>query len=316
MSSAGKKGNLPVPAAAESAAGGLQGEWYYEERAGAIRLGVRVRKLLHTERTPYQKIDVYDTAFFGRLLTLDDLVMFTERDEFVYHEMLVHVPLCSLQSPKSVLIIGGGDTGCVREALLHPSVKRIVQCEIDRRVTDLSKEFFSWPAAALANPRAEFVFADGVEYLRKNPGQFDLIIVDSTDPIGPAVGLFRADFYRDCAKALKQGGVLTAQSESPHWDADIVGAMHGELRQAFDHVAMYAGWIPTYPSGMWTWTYASNARPWDAYFDNARAQRIAEQAKYYNPEIHRAAFALPNFARRAAAGENVFARWWTRPKAQ
>ena len=314
MSSSRTQDNLPEPAAAEEAAGELQGEWYYEEHAGAIRLGMRVRSRLHTEVTPYQKIDVYDTEFFGRLLTLDDLVMLTERDEFVYHEMLVHVPLCSLQSPKSVLIIGGGDTGCVREALKHPSVERIVQCEIDERVTELSRQFFAWPEEVLANPRAEFVFADGVEYIHNHPGEFDLIIIDSTDPIGPAVGLFREEFYRACARALKPGGVLTAQTESPHWDADVVGAIQAEMRKAFEHVALYCGWIPTYPSGMWTWSYCSNARPWDAYLDLPRAQEIARDAMYYNPEIHRAAFVLPNFARRATEGEDCFRKWWVRPE--
>ena len=243
------------------------------------------------------------------MLALDDLVMFTERDEFVYHEMLVHVPLCGIPEPKSVLIIGGGDAGCIREALKHPSVERVVLCEIDERVTRVCEEYFPWVADAVRDPRVELIFDDGVAFIEKHASTFDLIIVDSTDPIGPAVGLFLRDFYRKAARALKPGGVMAAQTESPHWGAPMVGAIYGELRHAFAHVAPYLGFIPTYPSGTWSWCWASADRAHDAFFDADRAAAIAAGCRYFNPEIHRAAFALPNFARAAADGRNFFARF-------
>lgn len=284
----------------------FDGRWYYEEDARAVRLGFRVQERLWEERSAYQKITVYQTHFFGRVLTLDDVVMFTERDEFVYHEMLVHVPLCSLPQPRQVLIIGGGDCGCLREVLRHPSVERVVQCDIDPQVTDVSARYFDWVIAAQNDPRATVLFRDGVEYIRQNEGAFDLIVIDSTDPIGAAVGLFSADFYRAVARALKPGGVMTAQSESPHWHAGLVGDIYAQMRQAFSHVHPYLGFVPVYPSGAWSWAYAGNERqPFD-HFNEAQAQSLEATCKYYNRGIHRAAFALPTFAQKAIAGENVY----------
>ena len=211
------------------ARGHVSGNWYYEENPGASRLGIRVGEKLHEERSAYQKLSVYDTAFFGRVLTLDDVVMLTERDEFVYHEMLVHVPLCSIPEPQRVLIIGGGDCGALREALKHPNVEKVVQCDIDERVTRVSERFFPWVHEACADPRAELVFADGIEYVARHAASFDLIAVDSTDPVGPAAGLFVGDFYRAVLRALRPGGVMTAQTESPHWNADLVASIYREI---------------------------------------------------------------------------------------
>lgn len=279
------------------ASGAFDGEWYFEEQGGVSRLGLRVRRQLHQERSPYQKIDLYETEGFGLLLTLDDLVMFTERDEFVYHEMLVHVPLLSHPQPRDVLVIGGGDCGCVREILRHECVERVVQCEIDERVTRVCNEYFDWSRQAAADPRAELVFADGVEYIAQNHSSFDLIVVDSTDPIGPAVGLFQAEFFEKVKAALRPGGILTAQTESPHWHAGLVGEVQGELRKVFQNVSLYLGQIPTYPSGTWSWSYASESRRHDEFFDEVRAAKIESQTGYYNAQLHRACFALPNFVR-------------------
>ena len=284
-------------------------DWYTEEHRGMTRLGLRVEERLHDETTPYQRIEIYRTPFFGNLMTLDGLVMFTERDEFVYHEMLVHVPLCAHPDPKQVLVIGGGDCGCVREALRHPGVERVVQCEIDQRVTELSREYFEWPAATLQDPRAEFLFADGVRYIEEHADSFDVIIIDSTDPIGPAVGLFTPDFYRATRRALRSGGICTAQTESPHWDPRLVGDIQAAMREAFQYVDLYLGHIPTYPSGTWSWSFASQDRRWDEPFDRERADRIAADSRYYNAELHRAAFALPNFVREAVEGGDPFARF-------
>jgi len=288
----------PLPAARGCVTGG----WYYEENAEASRFGIRVRETLHEERSQYQKLTVYDTAFFGRVLTLDDVVMLTERDEFVYHEMLVHVPLCSMPEPRRVLIIGGGDCGALREVLKHPSVDIVVQCDIDERVTWVSEKFFPWVSEARADPRAELVFADGIDYVTRHRASFDLVVVDSTDPVGPATGLFAGDFYAAVLRSLRPGGVMTAQTESPHWDADLVASIYREIRSSFRHTDAYACWLPTYPSGCWTLAYASADRGHDDFFDDRRAFEIATRCRYYNHALQRGAFALPNFVRDAVYG--------------
>lgn len=281
--------------------------WFYEEDQGETRLGIRVEERLHSEQSPWQKIDVYRSRFHGHVLTLDDLVMLTTRDEFVYHEMLVHVPLCAIESPRDVLIIGGGDCGCIREALRHDTVERVVQCEIDERVTRVSEEYYPWVSSTIADPRVELVFDDGVKYIDENRASFDLIIIDSTDPIGPAVGLFLADFYRKAASALRPGGVMAAQTEAPFWYPVELGRIHAQMGEAFRNVEHYWGTIPTYPSGSWTWAFASNDRRSADFFDERRAAAIEAQTRYWNRGVHRACFELPNFVRQAIAGEDPFA---------
>lgn len=289
--------------------GGLIDGWFVEEDQGSTRLSIKVDEHLHSERSDFQKIDVYRSAFHGVFLTLDDLMMVTERDEFVYHEMLTHVPLCTMEAPTSVLVIGGGDCGCVREILRHPSVEHVVQCEIDERVTRVSADHFAWVKAVEADPRVDLVFDDGVQYIEEHQGEFDLIIVDSTDPIGPAVGLFQADFYRKVAAALKPGGVMCAQTESPFANAKVIGPIQEQIRAAFDVVELYWGSIPTYPAGTWSWTWASNALRPGPVVDPERADAIAAMTRYWNPRLHEACFAVPNFLRRAGDGDDPFARF-------
>ncbi|MCZ6834129.1 MAG: polyamine aminopropyltransferase [Acidobacteria bacterium] len=273
--------------------------WYTEEEIDTVRLAIKVRARLHQEESPYQRISIYDSEFFGRFLTLDDIMMFTQRDEYVYHEMLVHVPLCNLAAAESVLIIGGGDCGCLREVLRHSGIRRVVQCELDRRVTEVCKEWFSWVTPALADSRVETVYGDGRAYVRERKAAWDLIIVDSTDPVGPATALFLADFYRDAAAALRPHGVLTAQVGSPHWEPDLVGAVFGQQRQAFPSVQGYLGQLPTYQSGTWCWSYASRDSHDPSLPRPQPAAEMAASCRYYNAAAHTAAFSLPNYARRA-----------------
>lgn len=296
--------SLPQPV------GSFDGSWVLEDD-GLNRSAIRVRSELHRERSDFQELAVYDTPFHGRMLTLDGLVMFTERDEFVYHEMLVHVPLCTITAPESVLIIGGGDCGCLREVLRHPSVTRAVQCDIDERVTAVSRQFFPWVAATVDDPRSEVLFDDGIRYVQQQRDSFDLIIVDSTDPVGPAVGLFQEAFYRDVETALRPGGVMVAQTESPHRATALMGQIHTEQRKVFRQVHGYLGHIPTYPSGSWSWSFASNDEAADvtAIVDLERAVELSAHSLYYNPEIHNGAFQLPNYVRRALQGDNVFDRF-------
>jgi spermidine synthase len=289
--------------------GFFDGQWWVEQHFDAARISIRVSEKLHEEQSAYQKIAVYDSPFFGKVLTLDDLMMLTERDEFVYHELLVHVPLCAHPEPRNVLIIGGGDCGCAREVLKHESVERVVQCDIDERVTRVSEQYFDWVSEVEADPRVELLFDDGIRYIERNRATFDLVIVDSTDPKGPAVGLFLRDFYEKVALALKPGGIMTAQTESPMWDPGCVGPIFDEIRAAFQYAHAYLGWVPVYPSGCWSLAWASNDRDFDEFFDEPRAAVLEESCRYYNRAIHRAAFALPNFARSAVRGHNIFAQW-------
>mgnify|MGYP001068713251 CR=1 FL=1 len=309
MSAAGEGASRETNVAMAANTGGLSDGWFVEEDQGSTRLSIKVDEHLHSERSEFQKIDVYRSSFHGVFLTLDDLMMVTERDEFVYHEMLTHVPLSTMEAPKSVLVIGGGDCGCVREILRHASVERVVQCEIDERVTRVSAEYFDWVKAVEADPRVDLVFDDGVKYIEDHEGQFDLIIVDSTDPIGPAVGLFQADFYRKVARALKPGGVMCAQTESPFANAKVIGPIQEQIRAAFDVVELYWGSIPTYPAGTWSWTWASQDRRPGPVLDSERAAALAKGTKYWNPQLHEACFAIPNFLRDAAEGNDPFDRF-------
>ncbi|MEO1172857.1 MAG: polyamine aminopropyltransferase, partial [Myxococcota bacterium] len=270
------------------ARGFLDGDWYVEETRGAVRQSIKIIETLHEEQTDYQKLTVYDTEFFGKMMTLDDIVMLTERDEFIYHEMLVHVPLCSIENPQRVLIIGGGDCGCLREALKHESVEEVVQVDIDQRVTEVSAEHFGWVDEARQDARATLLFEDGVQYIREHPSQFDLIVIDSTDPEGFALNLFLSEFYGQVAQSLRPGGVMTAQTESPHWSGDMVSAIYGQLRGAFPSVSAYLASVPTYASGLWTLAYCG-AGPRNAV-DGERADRVSRRCRYYNRALHEAAF--------------------------
>ena len=290
--------------------GFVEDGWFVEQDNGSTRLSMRVVRLLHEEHSPYQKISVYDTPFFGTMLALDDIIMLTERDEFVYHEMMVHVPLLSLEEPRSVLIVGGGDCGCLREALKHPSVERVVQCEIDERVTRVCAEYFPWVGRAIADPRTQLVFADGVSYVAGHAREFDAVIVDSTDPVGAGAVLFQAPFYRSAAEAMRPGGILTAQAESPHWDPSLVCAIHEQLRKAFSHVTGYLCMTPSYPSGCWNLAFASDRVRRPGPVDEDRARSVSGSCLYYTPQVHQAAFALPRFAAMAIHdGVNPFERF-------
>ena len=275
-------------------------EWFYEHYKDLSAIGIHIRKLIHEETSPFQAIKVYDTVGHGRLLTLDDMVMLTEVDEFVYHDLLSHIPLCAHEDPKDVLVVGGGDGGSVREVLKHPGVRRVVQCEIDERVTRVCQEFIPTVAGSLGDPRVELVFADAVEYVRAHPASFDAILVDSTEPIGPAANLFGRDFFVDLRRALRPGGVISAQTESPFYAADTVRSVFGVLRGVFSEVSAYYGAIPTYPSGCWTFALASESRT-SAMLDLQRAQTLT--SRYFNAGIAQGAFLLPEFIRRLVEPE-------------
>jgi len=244
-----------------------------------------------------QKLEIVQTPEFGKVMLLDGVLMLTEKDEFVYHEMLCHPSLITHPNPHTVLIIGGGDCGTLSRVLQHSSVHRVVQVEIDEMVTRVSKEYFPLLTESVNDPRVELVFDDGIKYLMSKVNEFDIILVDSTDPVGPAEGLFRKEFLLSCHSALKQDGILCLQSESPWIDSlkPVIGQMHTDLVSLFEGVYPYIASIQTYQAGLWMFQMASkryspfSADSWD------RLKNSHLKCNYYNLPIHTAAFCLPEF---------------------
>ncbi|EJY56658.1 spermidine synthase [Alicyclobacillus hesperidum URH17-3-68] len=266
--------------------------WFTELQNENLSIGLRIEKTIHSERTEFQQLDVYQTAQYGKLLVLDGCVMTTDKDEFVYHEMLAHVPLHTHPNPKSVLVVGGGDGGIIREVIKHPSVERAVLAEIDGRVIEASKTYFPQIAAGLSDPRVDVQVVDGIRYVEEHPGEFDVILIDSTDPVGPAVGLFSKSFYESVHTALKPDGLMAAQTESPFVNQELIRRVYGDVARTFPIAKLYVAFVPTYPTGMWSFTMGSKVhRP-----EDVKAVRV-EDTKYYNLGIHHAALALPNFVK-------------------
>lgn len=270
---------------------------YYNDRTG---LTVGVNKILFSEETPYQKVEVYETDSWGNLMTIDGMVMLSEKDEFVYHEMLSHVGLFSHPGPERVLIIGGGDGGTAREVMRHSSVQQVDMVEIDEAVVRASKEFLpgvgDWD-----NPKLNVLFEDGIQFVKDINEPYDVIIIDGSDPVGPAQGLFESEFMQACYDGLTENGVLTAQTESP-WVTDYHPSMK-KVFSALDNIyevsKMYLAYIPLYPAGMWSFSFASKGTdPLDQRtLDRAEEglQNFGSELKYYNADVHRGCFALPNF---------------------
>jgi spermidine synthase len=271
--------------------------WWTEQQTPDQRLSLRIAQVLHRARSDHQEVAVYDTPQYGRLLTLDDVVMTTERDEFVYHEMLVHVPLSVHPAPRRVLIVGGGDGGAVRESLRHPGVESVVLAELDPAVVDACRRFLPLTAARLDDPRVELAFGDGAAYLARHEGEFDAVLVDAPDPIGPATGLFSAGFYRSAARALRRGGVFAAQTESPFFNGPLISRVQSDLRAAFDVARLYWAVVPSYPGGMWTFSFASLGPD-----PLAAEPRDVGDTRWWSPQIQRAAFVLPPFVAALADG--------------
>ena len=274
-------------------------QWFEETFQGRVRLALRVKRSIFHGRSQYQAIDIVDTEAYGRTLLLEDAYMTSVGDEFFYHELLVHPALTSAPSIKRVLVIGGGDGGTVREVLRHPEVEQVVMCELDEMVTAVCKEHLGEFKVPWGDPRLELRFGDGVAYLREYRGApFDVILIDGTDPVGPAEGLIHASFYESCKRVLAPGGVIALQSEAPLlMQGDFVRIVK-TLEGVFPRVAPYFGPIAIYPSGSWSFTFASLGTDHLAPIE-ARQQRIEPDSRYYNRDIHRAAFVQPNYVRQA-----------------
>jgi len=270
----------------------MKGLWFTELQTPELAISCRVKETLHSETTPYQQLAVLDTEPFGRMLTLDGVIQTTIKDEFVYHEMITHVALNTHPNPRQVLVIGGGDGGSIREILKHRSVERAVLVDIDGAVVEASKKYLPEISVGLKDPRAEVRIEDGIKYIKEHQNEFDVIIVDSTDPVGPAVGLFAAEFYRNIHAALKEDGIFVAQTESPFYNQKLIYNIHQDLKAIFPVVRLYLANVPTYPGGLWSFTLGSKKYdPLDVRPDNF--EPVA--ARYYTPQVHQACLALPAF---------------------
>lgn len=276
--------------------------WYSENHSDDVKLSLRVEKQLYTKQTEFQRIDVMTSNEFGTFLTLDGLMMVAEKDEFIYHEMIVHIPMAVNPNIKTVLVIGGGDGGTVKQLVRYSSIKSIDLVEIDREVVEVSKRFLPSISANLDDERVNLHFEDGLKFVRsaKNSGiKYDLIIVDSTDPFGPGEGLFTREFYGNCSRALSDDGIMVNQHESPYYEnyANSLIRAHHRIKGVFPIHKIYQAHIPTYPSGHWLFGFASNKFDPIKDLDAKRWNDLGLETKYYNTELHKGCFALPNYVK-------------------
>lgn len=275
---------------------GIENGYYHEITPSGFGIAIKAGKVLFSEQSDFQKVEVFETeSSLGRVLTLDDLMMTTEGDEYHYHEMIAHVPMMNHKNPESVLVIGGGDGGTVREVLKHKSVKRVVLCEIDGIVIDVCKKYLPTIACELENPKVEILVQDAIEYIKDKKNVFDIVLIDSTDPMGPGEGLFTEEFYTNVKNSLKKGGIVTAQSESPFVNKEEIKKMYNLLKKVFPICETFTSNIPTYPGGYWAWSFCSEDVKPLSYIDEERCAEITKTCKIYNKDYHMARFALPNY---------------------
>ena len=271
-------------------------KYYQAITPNGYGIAIKEKQVLFSRQSKYQKVEILDSdSTLGRFLTLDGLMMCSEGDEYYYHEMMAHIPMMHHKAPETVLVIGGGDGGTIREVLKHKTVERVVLCEIDEVVVEACKKYLPDIAVELDNPKVEIKIQDAIEFIKDKENLYDIILIDSTDPMGPGEGLFTEEFYSDAKKALKRGGILCAQSESPSAQANAVKKMYKLLKKVFPICSTFTSPVPTYPGGYWAWAFCSaDIKPLSYYADD-RARNIIKTCKIYNKDYHYARFALPNY---------------------
>lgn len=267
-----------------------QALWQVEDERDNLRISYRVKDILYAEQSPFQHVMVLDTHDFGPTLVLDGIVQTTSLDGYIYNEMIAHVPLAMHPNPQDVLIIGGGDCGVAREVVKYDSVRRVDMVEIDELVVKASKQYIPEVSGNLSDPRVNYVYDDGVKFAKTAVNEYDVIIVDSSDPVGPAVALFELDFYRDLHKALKEDGLMVCQSQSPIFHADVMKNSYDRIGSLFPHRKLYTAVVPTYPGGLWSFTLGSK-RP----LPDLDKIQFDKETKYCNADVIRGCFALPTF---------------------
>lgn len=277
--------------------------WYTEEHTPSTRFSIKVKKQLFSEKSPFQQIDIFDSEEFGRFFTLDGLMMLTEKDEFIYHDMIVHVPMATNPKIKRVLVIGGGDGGTVRELTRYKTIEKIDMVDIDELVVRTCMKLLPFTACELDDPRVSLHFEDGLKFVRTVEEKYDLIIVDSTDPFGPGEGLFTKEFYGNCFKALSDDGILVNQHENPFYESysAAMKRAHQRIEDFFPICRVYQAHIPTYPSGHWLFGFASKKYDPVKDLDAAAWNALGLETKYYNTDIHVGSFMLPNYVKKALA---------------
>ena len=270
--------------------------YYKEITPSGYGIAIKIKEVLFSEQSKYQKIEILDSdSKLGRILTLDDLMTATEGDEYFYHEMITHIPMMNHPCPKTVLVIGGGDGGTVREVLKHDTVEKVVLCEIDGMVIEACKKYLPTIACELDNPKCEILVEDAIEYIKDKKDMFDIVLIDSTDPMGPGEGLFTEEFYTNVKNSMKKGGIMCAQSESPFVNKEEIKKMYNLLKKVFPICSTFTSNIPTYPGGYWAWAFCSEEVEPLSYWDERRGEAITKTCKIYNKDYHNARFALPNY---------------------
>ncbi len=275
-------------------------QWFTEQHADAgSAFSLKIKQKLHEEQSEFQHLEIYETETFGNLMVIDGCTMVSTRDNFFYHEMMSHPALFTHPDPKRVWIIGGGDCGTLREVLKHPSVEQAVQIDIDERVTRLAEIYFPELCESNNDPRADLKFIDGIKWVKDAaPNSVDIIIVDSTDPVGPALGLFSEEFYRDCFACLSENGMVVQQSESALYHVKLIGEMRNAMSNAgLSHLQTLFFPQCLYPSGWWSATIASKSDL--TKFREKDSANKPFDTTYYNVDIHRASLAQPEFFKKA-----------------
>jgi spermidine synthase len=275
--------------------------WFSEFHTDDAKFSIKVKEHILTEQTEFQKIDFFRSETFGTFFTIDGFIMVTEKDEFAYHDMICHPAFATNPEIKNVLIIGGGDGGTAREVSRYSTVEKIDMVEIDERVVRLCMQYLPQTSCVLEKDmRINLFFEDGVKFVKNAPdGSYDLILVDSTDPIGPGEGLFTSEFYKDCYRILTENGILINQHESPYYDNDAreMRKAHRKIKNIFPIAKVYEFHIPTYPSGHWLFGFASKSLDPVDDFKPEEWKKFNLKTKYYNIELHKASFALPTYVK-------------------
>lgn len=273
--------------------------WYTENQTDNVKFSMKVKEHIFSGQSDFQKIDIIDTYEFGRVLVIDGWTMVTEKDEFIYHEMITHVALGVNPNIKRALVIGGGDGGTVRELTSFKSIEEIHMVEIDPVVVDASIKYLPFTSSKLSDERVKVFYQDGLEYVKDKEDYYDIIIVDSTDPIGPGEGLFTESFYKDCFKALTKDGIMVNQCESPYYpnNAREMKRSYSKIKNIFPICEVYQYNMPTYASGHWLFGFASKKYHPLNDFKGFEFKEKLNHTKYYNEDIHRGAFALPNYVK-------------------
>ena len=271
--------------------------WFSEAHSPDVKLSIRVDKQLYSGQSEFQRIDVFHSPEFGRFLTLDGYMMLTEKDEFIYHEMITHPAMAVHPYARDVLVIGAGDGGVVRELCRYDDIEHIDMVEIDPQVVEVCREYLPKTACSLDDPRVSIHYEDGLKFIRRTVDCYDLIVVDSTDPFGPGEGLFTREFYGNCSKALREDGIMVNQHESPFYDEDAVACQraHKRIVESFPIAKVYQAHIPTYPSGHWLFGFASKKYHPLRDLDEARWNRRKLPCWYYTTTLHKGAFYIPAY---------------------